>query len=65
MGLPFDVGMGVAKAGRSTPGSAPSTILAVAMAAPVLPAVTNPAALPSRTSLRPTRSELSRLERTA
>ena len=36
--------MGVASAGRSTPGSAPSTILAVAMAAPVLPAVTKPAA---------------------
>jgi hypothetical protein len=31
------------------------------MAAPVLPAVTKPAALPSRTSLRPTRMELSRL----
>ena len=57
--------MGVAIAGRSTPGSAPSTILAVAMAAPVLPAVTKPLALPSRTSFRPTRMELSRLLRTA
>ena len=57
--------MGVANAGRSTPGSAPSTILAVAIAAPVLPAVTNPAALPSRTIFRPTRIELSRLARTA
>src|SRR5208337_4532498 len=64
-GFPFEVGMGVAKAGRSTPGSAPSTIFAVAIAAPVFPAVTKPAALPSRTSFKPTRNELSRLERTA
>ena len=55
----------VASAGRSTPESMPRTILAVAMAAPVLPAVKKPAALPSRTSLRPTRMEESRLERTA
>ena len=41
-GLPGAVGKTAASAGRSTPGTAPSTILAVAMAAPVLPAVTNP-----------------------
>ena len=35
------------------------------MAAPVLPAVTKPAARPSRTSRKPTRMEESRLERTA
>ena len=52
-------------AGRSTPASDPSTILAVAIAAPVLPAVMNPAARPSRTIFRPTRMEESRLERTA
>ena len=67
--------MTVARAGRSTPASIPSTILAVAMAAPVLPAVKKPAALPgpwlepetrpSRTMRRPTRMEESRLERTA
>jgi len=43
-GLPGAVGKTAASAGRSTPGTAPSTIFAVAMAAPVLPAVTNPAA---------------------
>ncbi len=47
--VPCAVGKTAARAGRSTPGMAPSTILAVAMAAPVLPAVTKPAALPSRT----------------
>ena len=47
------------------PGSAPSTILAVAIAAPVFPAVTNPAARPSRTSRRPTRMDESRLARMA
>src|SRR5579872_295403 len=64
-GDPESVGMTTARAGRSTPGSAPRTILAVAMAAPVLPAVKNPAARFSLTSLRPTRMELLRLERTA
>src|SRR5947208_667211 len=52
-----------ASAGRSTPGRAPRTIFAVAMAAPVWPAVTNPCARPSRTSRNPTRKEESRLER--
>jgi hypothetical protein len=64
-GQPLVVGMIVARAGRSTPASMPSTIFAVAMAAPVLPAVKKPAARPSRTILRPTRMEESRLLRTA
>ncbi len=54
-----------ASAGRSTPGTTPCTILAVAMTAPVLPAETNPWAMPSRTSREATRMELSRLVRTA
>ena len=62
--VPCAVGNTAASAGRSTPGIAPRTILAVAIAAPVLPAVTNPAALPSRTRRRPTRREESRLVRT-
>ena len=41
-GLPVTVGMMVARPGRWTPASMPSTILAVAMAAPVLPAVKKP-----------------------
>ena len=65
MAVPFALGKTAASAGRSTPGSAPRTILAVAMAAPVLPAVMNPAAWPSRTRRNPTRMEESRLERTA
>ena len=44
MGCRVTVGTMVARAGRSTPESMPSTILAVAMAAPVLPAVKKPAA---------------------
>ena len=59
------VGKTAASAGRSTPGMAPSTILAAIMAAPVLPAVIKPAARPSRTSRSPTRREESRLARTA
>src|ERR1041385_7710284 len=55
----------LASAGRSTPGSAPSTILAAAIAAPVLPAVTNPTACFSRTSRRPTCMLESFLVRTA
>ncbi len=64
-GLPVTVGRMVASAGRWTPASMPRTILAVAMAAPVLPAVKKPAAVPSRTMRRPTRMEESRLARTA
>ena len=45
-GVPAEVGRTVASAGRSTPWSEPRTILAVAIAAPVLPAVTNPPARP-------------------
>ena len=63
--VPCAVGKTAASAGRSTPGIAPKTILAVAMAAPVLPAVTKPAALPSRTMRSPTCMEESRLVRTA
>ena len=44
--MPGAVGKTAASAGRSTPGSAPSTIFAEAMAAPVLPAVTKPSRLP-------------------
>ena len=51
-----------ARAGRSTPGTTPCTIFAVAITAPVLPADTNPWAAPSRTSREATRSELSRLD---
>ena len=64
-GVPLRVGKAEASAGRSTPGTMPCTILAVAMTAPVLPADTNPCASPSRTSREATRMELSRLERTA
>ena len=64
-GFPGAVGKTAASAGRSTPGTAPSTTFAVAMAAPVLPAVTKPAACPSRTMRRPTRMEESRLARIA
>src|ERR1022692_1609900 len=48
-GLPISVGKMPASAGRSTPCMTPCTILAVAMTAPVLPAETNPCAMPSRT----------------
>jgi len=64
-GFPVELGIGVASAGLSTPGSVPSTILAVAMAAPVLPAVTNPATFAFAHQLQPTRIELSFLVRTA
>src|SRR5579885_1415904 len=64
-GWPASVGKTPARAGRSTPCTTPCTILAVAMTAPVLPAETRPWAAPSRTSREPTRSELSRLLRTA
>ncbi len=57
--------MTMASAGRWTPGSAPRTILAVAIPAPVLPAVKKPAARFSLTILRPRRMELLRLVRTA
>ena len=59
------VGNTVASAGRSTPGMTPRTILAVTMAAPVLPAVTKPLAVPSFTRRRPTRIEESRFCLTA
>ena len=59
------VGKAPASAGRSTPGTTPCTILAVAITAPVLPADTNPCATPSRTRREATRMELSRFERTA
>jgi hypothetical protein len=52
-------------AGRSTPGSTPMTNMAMAMAAPVLPAEMKAAASPSFTSWAATRSEESRLRRSA
>src|SRR3989304_5799010 len=52
-------------AGRSTPGSTPSTNIPLAMAAPVLPAETKAPASPSLTSSAATRSDESRLRRTA
>ena len=64
-GVPLRVGKADARAGRSTPGSMPCTILAVAITAPVFPAETKPSATPSRTSRAATRMELSRLLRTA
>src|ERR1035441_2343613 len=64
-GLRISVGKMPASAGRSTPCMTPCTILAVAMTAPVLPAETNPCAMPSRTRREATRTELSRLARTA
>src|SRR5215469_1791546 len=64
-GLPAEVGKTAASAGRSTPGNAPSTTFAVAIAAPVFPAVTNPVASLSRTRRSPTRMVESRLARTA
>ena len=64
-GVPSIVGNMPSSAGRSTPGTTPCTILAVAMMAPVFPAETNPWAHPSRTSREATRIELSRFDRTA
>src|SRR3989304_248184 len=52
-------------AGRSTPGSTPRTNIPMAMAAPVLPAETKAPASPSLTSSAATRSDESRLRRTA
>src|SRR5215213_1252861 len=65
VGRPDFEGSIAASAGRSTPGSMPMTIFAVAIAAPVLPAETKPSAWPSATSRAPTRMELLRLRRTA
>ena len=47
-GLPFCVGRTVESAGRSTTGRVPTTNFAVAITAPVLPALTTPETLPSR-----------------
>src|SRR6266545_3697614 len=52
------VGIKAASAGRSTPGNIPITILAVAIAAPVLPAETNPSPFPSFTNFVPILKEL-------
>ena len=52
-------------AGRSTPGSTPITNMLMAMAAPVLPAETSAPHSPSFTSSAATRSEESRLRRSA
>ena len=63
--LPLSVGKIPARAGRSTDGSVPRMSLAVAMTAPVLPALTSPCALPSRTRRAATLTDESRLRRTA
>jgi hypothetical protein len=47
---PDGLGITEAMVGRSTPGTRPRTIAAAAMAAPVDPADTKPAAAPERTS---------------
>ncbi len=52
-------------AGRSTPGSTPSANMPMAMAAPVFPADTSASHSPSFTSSAATRSEESRLRRSA
>jgi hypothetical protein len=62
---PRRLGSTAAIAGRSMPRSTPMTNMAIAIAAPVLPAETNAAALPSRTASAATRSEESRLRRRA
>src|SRR5215470_17599424 len=59
------LGRTVAMAGRSMPRSTPMTNIAMAIAAPVLPAEMNADAWPSRTSSAATRSEESRLRRRA
>ncbi len=58
VGFAAFVGIIAASPGRSTPGSVPSTIIAVAIAAPVLPADTKPSAWPSLTSFIPILKEL-------
>src|SRR5499426_1689905 len=58
-------GSTAAIAGRSTPGSTPITNIAMAIAAPVLPAEMNAAASPDLTSSAATRREESRLRRSA
>src|SRR5437867_3998069 len=58
-------GTTAAMAGRSTPGSTPITNMAMAMAAPVLPADTKADASPSLTSWAATRRDESRLRRSA
>ena len=51
-------------AGRATPSSRPNTTIETAIAAPLLPAVKNPAALPSFTSFNPICIDDLRLPRT-
>ena len=58
-------GRTAAIAGRSTPGRTPMTNIAIAIAAPVLPAEMKAEALPSLTSSAATRKDESRLRRSA
>ncbi len=58
-------GMGVAMAGRLTPRKRPIRSSALAIAAPVLPALTMAQARPSRTASAQRTSDASRLTRTA
>ncbi len=62
--VPPGTGMGVAIAGRATPGRRPIRSSALAIVAPVLPALTIALALPSRTASAARTSELSFLRRT-
>ena len=63
--VPFTAGTAETMAGRSMPGTMPSTNLAVASKAPVFPAETHAAASPLSTRLMPTRIEESFLRRSA
>ena len=64
-GVPLIVGKTPVSAGRSTPGNLPSTIFAIAMQAPVLPAEIKPSALPLATRRAQACMELSRFDRAA
>ena len=65
VGVDPGTGMTVAMAGRETPGRRPIRNKALAMAAPVLPALTMAQARPSRTASAQRTSEESRFTRTA
>ena len=62
---PLRFGTTAHKAGRSTPSRTPQIILTVVITAPVFPALTTPAARPSRTRVAATRMEESFLRRKA
>ena len=60
---PFSVGRAEMMAGRSIPGRVFSTNRAIAISAPVLPALTHASAVPSRTRSSTTRMDESRFDR--